>query len=254
MTSPRHWRFLWSIPLATIAVAQVSNLDPVDSLPPAEELMQRVRDTFALEPWRVRADLVCRDADDVIRRAYGVELSLDGAARPPQAVLVLRDAFGGDIATLRVSRPPGQPPKMMLMEARGKSMREIDPGELAVDTNLTWSDLILDFLWWEGGRTRGYEIKKGRECHLVEIPGPAGARYTRIRLWLDVRESALLHAEAYVDRRLVRRLSVKSLQKVGGRWTIQDIEIESPEEGTRATLRVRDSAPQLPPSADPKSP
>lgn len=238
-------RLGWAGAIAAAAVpaaAQVSNTEWPDApLPSAPEVLRQVRATFPAVPWRIAAELICRDGSDEIRRTYGVDMRLDMRAAPPRATITLRDAFGAEIATARVRRP-AEAPAAMELSAPGAPPRPIEPDEPAAETGVAWGDLALDFLWWPGGRVAGLEMKKSRECVVVDLPGPAGARYAAVRAWIDAREHILLQADAFdAARRLVRRLAVKSLKKMDGHWTIEDFDIESPTAGERVTLRVRES-------------
>ena len=228
----------------TPARAQVSNTDVDDApLPAAPEVMARVRAAFPDRPWTVRGDLLCRGTDGEVTRTLHADLRLDWAASPPHASVVLRDGFGGLIGRLDIDRPEGR--AACLQMTAGDPPRPVpgfDPGAPAGDTDFAWADLALDFLWWPGGTVRHTEMKKSRECYVVDLPAPAGNRYTRVRLWIDTREAALLQADAFgADGKLVRRLSVKSLKKFEDRWTVEDLDIERIPNGTRTTLRVLES-------------
>jgi hypothetical protein len=230
--------------LAQAAPAQVSNTDPEEApLPSAQEVLARVRAGFPDQPWLVRGQLICRDAEGTVLRTLNVDLRLDWKASPPRAAIAIADAFGGFVGQLDITRPAGAPPTLLLRQGTPpQAVADFDPGSAAGGSDFAWADLGLDFLWWPGGKVTGTEMKKSRECHVVDLPAPEGARYSRVRLWIDTRESALLQADAYgADRRLVRRLAVKSLKKFGERWTVEDLDIERHPEGTRTTLRVLES-------------
>jgi hypothetical protein len=75
----------------------------------------------------------------------------------------------------------------------------------------------------------------------VPAPEPRGA-CAEARLWVDRHVFALLEAEARdAEGRPLRRLSVKSLRKMDGQWTLQDLEVRTPAAGTRTRLHVRES-------------
>ncbi len=230
--------------LAPASPAQVSNTDPDEApLPSAQEVLAGVRAGFPDRPWLVRGQLICRDAEGTVLRTLNIDLRLDWKASPPRAAIAIADAFGGFVGQLDITRPEGAPPALLLRQGTPpQAVADFDPGAAAGGSDFAWADLGLDFLWWPGGTVAGTEMKKSRECHVVDLPAPPGARYSRVRLWVDTREAALLQADAYgADRKLVRRLAVKSLKKFGERWTVEDLDIERHPEGTRTTLRVLES-------------
>ncbi len=230
--------------LAASVPAQVSNTDTEEApLPTAPEVLARVRAAFPNQPWLVRGQLICRDAEGTVLQTLNAELRLDWNATPPRASIALADSFGGFIGQLDIARPEGKPPSLVLRQGDPpKAVADFDPGSAAGGSDFAWADLGLDFLWWPGGKVSGTEMKKSRECHVVELTAPAGARYSRVRLWIDTREAALLQADAFgADGKLSRRLSVKSLKKFDGRWTVEDLDIERLPGGTRTTLRVLES-------------
>lgn len=244
--------------LAVSVPAQVSNTDTGETpLPTAPEVLARVRAAFPGQPWLVRGQLICRDAEGTVLRTLNAELRLDWNAVPPHASIALADAFGGFIGQLDVTRPGGRPPVLMLRQGTPPHpVPDFDPGAPAGGSDFAWADLGLDFLWWPGGKVTGTEMKRSRECHVVDLTAPAGARYSRVRLWIDAREAALLQADAFgADGNLARRLSVKSLKKFDGRWTVEDLDIEGHPGRTRTTLRVLESriegAPQPAPATAP---
>lgn len=247
--------------LAAAASAQVSNTDVEEApLPTAPEVLGRVRAAFPDLPWLIRGQLICRDPEGAVLRTLHAELRLDWNAAPPRASIALADSFGGFIGQLDIARSADKPASLTLRQGDPpQAVADFDPGAAAGGSDFAWADLGLDFLWWPGGKVTGTEMKKSRECHVVDLPAPAGARYSRVRLWIDTREAALLQADAFgADGKLSRRLSVKSLKKFDGRWTVEDLDIERHPGGTRTTLRVLESriegAPQPAAGVSPVAP
>jgi len=99
----------------------------------------------------------------------------------------------------------------------------------------------MEFLWWGDGTLRGFESHRGRRCYVIDLPVPAPSESASIRLWVDAHVYALLQAEIR-DRtgRPLRRLSVRSLRRVGLRWTLEDLEMRTLAENTRTLLHVTD--------------
>ena len=101
--------------------------------------------------------------------------------------------------------------------------------------------LTLSFRWWPGGRVTGEEDIRGRPCHVVEVPAPAGppGQYAAVRLWIDGQLHMLLQAEGLdAGGKQVRILWVKSFKKINDRWMLKDLEIQSsPLHRTKLVVR-----------------
>ena len=110
--------------------------------------------------------------------------------------------------------------------------------------DFSWTDLTLGFLWWPDPKMVGMAKKKGRPCFVVDVPSPvlepAGA-YAGMRLWIDTHVNVLLQAEGYDTKGdVVRRMTVKSFQRIDDLWTIKNLHVQSLPSGHKTTLRVRD--------------
>lgn len=230
-------------------------------LPPADEVLRRVRESFPEAPLQVRAQLLVRDRRGEVERTLNAGLRLDWRADPPRADFVILDAFGGLLAQATLRRPPDGPPQWTIAEGDPPAVQEpARPDTPVAGTQFTWSDLGLDPLWWRGGTTFGTEMRKSRRCFIVEVNAPPGVgRAARARLLVDSGVYALLEADTFdAQGRRLQRLEVKSLKKVDDVWTLQDLEIRDWATGRRTTLRVIESrlegAPGAPGAGGPSAP
>jgi hypothetical protein len=119
------------------------------------------------------------------------------------------------------------------------------------ETDISWADLTLAFLWWPNSRVVGDDTVRGRECLVLDIPAPERAPtsvdeinsmpYTSVRLWVDREMLMLLQAEGRdSEGDPMRKLWVKSLKKIDGQWMIKDMEIQSFPPIHRTRLRIRE--------------
>lgn len=177
---------------------------------------------------------------------------LDLRANPTVARYTIRDAFGADREELTVLREPGQPPRY---EYRAGSPLKTAPlpdlGSAIQGTDLSWTDLTLQFLWWDRVKRVGRDVVKGRGCHVVDVaapergaPGaahPGGSVPTRVRLWIDEQVPMMLRAEAYdAGDKLVRSLWVKSFKRIRSRWMIKEMEVQAEPAKRRTHFMIDD--------------
>ena len=167
---------------------------------------------------------------------------LDWKADVPTARYTIRDAFGASLQHLAITWNTPTQPEYRFLE--GSPLRAAPMPVLSdsiLDTDLTWIDLSLSFLWWEGGVERGEEPVRGRDCRVIDVPAPddAGAHIDGVRLWIDSKAGIVLRAEGFDSAgELARRMDVKSFKKINGRWVIKDIDFQRFPEKTKTTLLV----------------
>ena len=204
----------------------------------------------------VSGDLRVRKRRGAVLREVKFEMLAKWGSNPAVATYTILDPFGVKLERLTVSRVEGYGTRVEY--AAGSPLSASDPPDLfesVQGTDVSWMDLTLAFLWWEGGSIVGSDEIKGRRCYVVEVPAPvyreagegdrrpssaAGRRYSRALLWIDKELRTLLQAEGYdCDGKLVRRLWVKSFKKINDRWVIKDMEVQGSAPAHRTKLRIR---------------
>lgn len=201
-----------------------------EHMPDGEILMRQLRAALPVTPLRLAGELQSRDRRGDMVRTAPVEMIWHWGGPEPWAEYVLRDRFGSEVDRVRVSWP---------IEKTEKWDRLFQP---LPGLDLTWADLTLSFLWWEGATVIGSERVRGRYSYVLDVPAPeeTGGIYAGMRLWIDPDTSLLMQADAYDHRdRIVRRLQVKSIRKIDDLWMVQNLEILNPATRERVTLRVR---------------
>ncbi|MBU0676669.1 MAG: outer membrane lipoprotein-sorting protein [Verrucomicrobia bacterium] len=218
----------------------VPGLEP--SFPDAQQLLREVRASLPNVPLRIHAQLISKKPNGNTDRILYVDMQIDWHGDSPSATYVLRDRFGKRSEELRILRTSEGEFRYTLFDDKhpdGKPLTDTFSPVEGID--FSWSDLSLSFLWWGGGKTTGAEKKKGRFCYVVDVPAPAGENpeYSGVRMWVDPEAGALLEAEAYNKKNVrLRRLFVKSLQKVNDQWTIKNLTVYSYPSRHKTTLRV----------------
>ncbi len=196
-------------------------------------------------PMVVRGDLIKRNAKGRIDETYRVEMVLDWKAETPTARYTIRDGFGASLQHLTITWPETGQPEYQYFEGQPLRAVPVPPlNEPILDTDISWIDLSLSFLWWPGGDTKGEGKVRGRECHIIDVPAPADQvrQFDGVRLWIDKKIGIVMRAEGYSGQgELRRRMEVKSFKKIRDRWIIKDIDFQTFPEKTKTTLLVRDA-------------
>jgi hypothetical protein len=196
-------------------------------------------------PMVVRGDLIKRNAKGRVEETFRIEMVLDWKADVPTARYTIRDAFGDSLQHLAITWTSAENPEYQYFEGQPLRAQPTPPLNQAIqDTDITWLDLSLSFLWWPGGETRGRGKVRGRECHIIDVPAPENQvhLFDGVRLWVDTKIGIVMRAEGYTDdTTLKRRMEVKSFKKIRDRWIIKDIDFQTFPEKTKTTLLVRDA-------------
>ena len=106
-------------------------------------------------------------------------------------------------------------------------------------TDVTWSDIALDYLWWDDfsfDAEREGETVHGQVCAVVLLK--KGDR--TVRVWVDRKTGALMQAEELKDGKAVRRLWGTRIKKFGERWMANVLEVETIGSGHRTKITVEE--------------
>jgi hypothetical protein len=106
-------------------------------------------------------------------------------------------------------------------------------------TDVTWSDLTLDYLWWDDfsfDAEREGETVHGQVCAVVIMK--KGGR--TVRVWVDRKTGAMLQAEEFRGGKAVRRLWGTRVKKFGNRWMANVMEVEAVGSGHRTKITVEE--------------
>ena len=104
-------------------------------------------------------------------------------------------------------------------------------------TDVTWSDLTLDYLWWDDfgyDEERESETVHGQKCSVILMK--QGERL--VRVWVDRKTGAMMQAEELAAGKAVRRLWGTRIKKFGERWAPNVLEVETLGSGHRTKITV----------------
>ncbi len=127
---------------------------------------------------------------------------------------------------------------LKLWDDDGKDVSFEKDGRI-LETDVTWSDLTLDYLWWddfEFDKEREAESVHGQTCAVVVMK--KGARV--VRVWVDRKTGALMQAEELRDGKALRRLWGTRIKKFGDRWMANVMEVETLGSGHRTKITVEE--------------
>lgn len=211
----------------------------------AQQLMSDVVTQLPSDPLNITGNIVVRRKRGVVEKEMKFTMQLRWGDQPSKAVYTIQDSFGRSLEQLIVTRRVSSAPLFEYLKGDPLAASKTpDLFSSITDSDMSWMDITLSFLWWPGGEIVGDEDVRGRNCHIVEIPAPAGdsaGNYAKVRLWIDEQIHMLLQAEGFdKDGTLKKKLWVKSFKKIDERWMIKDMELQSYPAIHRTKLTVDD--------------
>lgn len=225
---------LW---MAAIAVAgeTPSPVAPTN----AADLMASVVAQLPREALTVTGEIEVTRRHGVVTKKVLFEMLLNFGAGTPSARYSLRDTLGKDLARLTLTRRDSRVEKTYASGDPLQPAAVPDTGVPVLDTDMTWQDLTLSFLWWTDGDVVGDDVVKGRACTVVELRAPPDEPAGKVKLWVDKQVPMMLQAEAFDGGgKKIRSLWIKSFRKISGRWMVREMEIqqEPPRHRTHITI------------------
>lgn len=108
-----------------------------------------------------------------------------------------------------------------------------------LDTDITWSDITFDYLWWNDvsfDAEKESETTQGIICRVILLKNADRT----VRVWVDKRTGAMLQAHELVNGEVKRELFCTSLRKFGDRWAPRNIEVGPPGAKYRTKIVIED--------------
>ena len=172
----------------------------------AHELVASCRQMVPADA-EIEGRIILRNRKGVPQAEYGYVLNRKGG----ETQLAIRDEAGAEVPFAREGR--------------------------ILNTDVTWSDITLDYLWWDDfsfdGEREG-ETVHGQVCSVVVMR--KGDRL--VRVWVDRKTGALMQAEEFGAGKPVRRLWGTRIRKFGDRWMANVLEVETLGSGHRTKITV----------------
>ncbi len=208
----------------------------------AERLMAAVTAQLPPQPLALTGDLIVRLRRGVVVDRYSFDFFLHWGATPPMARYRIMGPDGTLLEELEIRRTAGGDE---LAYRRGDPLESAPSPALNAPiqaSDLTWLDLMLDFLWWDDPVITGEETVRGFDCLIVTVAAPErhAGDYAGVRMWIEPKQYLLLQAEAFdANDRPVRRLWVTSVQRLDDeQWMIKEMESQRYPSAQRTRMRI----------------
>ncbi len=195
----------------------------------AAQILANCQAMLPTRPVELKGAIVLRNRKGIVRSEYGYRLVLDRSKVPAEVDLTICERGGTNVLKHVTLKRPGAIPEGNVM-----------------DTDVTWLDLSLDYLWWTNPRyeaEREGESVHGQKCSviLVDPPDAAASGVKAVRLWADKKNGCLMQAETLdANSRAVRRLWGTRVKKFGERWMANVLETETLGSGRRTKITVEE--------------
>ena len=218
------WHFYIPSPALVLGILCLASAARAEEAPDAQAILKSVRVAQAAQNRALRGEL--RTAGKTVP----FRLTLNGG--------VVRYEFTAPPLTLQLRLTEKT---SRFEEVTRGGTEKITPARFDTrvgDTDLSYEDLSLRFLYWPKAEVVGEQTMVLQKCWIVRVePGSlAESQYGSVKLWIAKNSGALMQAEAYNDAgKFVRRFKVISGQKTeDGLWILKEMRIEWVAPGGRS--------------------
>lgn len=110
------------------------------------------------------------------------------------------------------------------------------------NTDLTYEDLSLRFLYWPQPKWEGSENVAGQPCHKIRIERPKGApgKYHVVYVWVHEKFGAFMRIRGHDDKGgLVKEFQVEDVMQIAkDTWTLRKMQVSThdPSNGRRLSI------------------
>ena len=181
--------------------------------------------------------------DSTRMRQVQQQIDLKGQLRQNEIVVPFELVQSGSLVRYIFSKPDETLQLQLgetdsrLEEISSEGVEKVRPAQFdhkIRQTDITYEDLALKFLYWPNAQLLGTETITAGNCWKLELrPGPNQSQYSRVLVWVHQNSGALMRLEGYDAKgQLAKRFSVVSAQKIRDRWYLKQMRIESFEPGT----------------------
>lgn len=228
MTSRFHLLFLSLSLLLIPGFAQEGDPlnRPISRLPLGADLLKQVQQGLPPEHMRFNVTMKGKNLEGE-KVDFDSIIDVDWGAKQPNATYII-ERDGQVEEGLNVTWVPNEKP-VIVYERNGEEQADFRITDKVQGLELTWADLTLSFIWWEGAKTiKGGFKKLGRTCYLVEVPAPEWERhlFSKAHLWIDDQARMVLQAQTFdTEGRPLRYFDVDSIAEYAPeQWMAKELE------------------------------
>lgn len=214
--------------------------EPVEAMPPAQQILAFARAQLPKQPIRMNGTLKERAPNGFVKKELTVEMDLNWGADPANATYRIRDEKSGLTADggtgfqcLEIQWLPGGPE--FNYSENGTDVTNFNPNAEIAGLGVTWADLSFAFLWTQQAETLKTDKKLGRDCYVISVP----RGNNRLLLWIEQETGRVFGAkEETPDGNMVKEIKVVSVKEFDKLWMVKDLDIIKPLENGRTSLRI----------------
>lgn len=225
--------------------AQVTNAEATPAMVPppgltATAMLASCVATLPREPLELAGTLTVRKQRGIVVSEHPYRLQLNWGATPPRVQCALLNAQGQTQQCLTIVRQADTPD----LELRSGPALEKQPmpalSARVLDTDMSWLDLTLDFLWWKDVTLEGEGSVLQRTCDILRVNPPAPIPgCSGVRLWMNRENGFLMQAEQLDPQgNPMRRMSVRNVKQFKDRWFISELDVVAEKSDFRTRLFV----------------
>ena len=212
------------------------------SNPTANQLLQQVILRLPTNKVELGGTIIVKKMRGTIMNEYNYDLFADWNADPTVVRYQFKDVMGKNIEGLEVRRGLYDAVKFTYSKD-GKETAELpDMYNAILNSDVSWIDLTLGFLWWKDAKNAGEDSVKGFDCYVVDVTAPESekGRYSNVRVWIHKKQLMLIRADGMNDKgETIRSLWIDSIVKIKDRWMLKDMEIKAKDSGQKTMLTVK---------------
>lgn len=210
--------------------------------PSGTQLLQQVIMRLPTNKVELSGTVIVKKMRGTVINEYDYELFADWNTEPTIVRYGFNDAKGKNIEALDVRRGRDGSVKFNYSK-EGKETAELpDMYNAILDSDVSWIDLTLGFLWWKDAKNAGEESVKGFDCYVVDVTAPDSEKglYAKVRVWIHKKQLMLIRADGMNGKgETVRSLWIDSIVKIKDRWMLKDMEIKTEDSGHKTMLTVK---------------
>jgi len=169
--------------------AETPRGEPVESVPPAQQILAFARAQLPSQPIRMNGTLKEWAKNEFLKKKLTIEMDLNWGADPANATYRIRDEKSGLFQCLEIQWAQGGP--VFQYSENGQDVADFNPDKEIDGLGVTWADLSFSFLWTGDAETVDADQKPGKDCHVISIP--RGENH--LLLWIEKQTGRTLGAK-----------------------------------------------------------